>query len=50
MAKTHGMNLQAVAGRVKSVDRRTVRDKALTILRIEGFDFSILVWEAEVPA
>jgi single-stranded DNA-binding protein len=44
------MNIQVVAGRVKRVDRRAVRDKALTILWIEGFDFSILVWEAEVSA
>lgn len=50
MAKVNGMNIEVVAGRVKSVDKRTVRDKALTILRIEGFDFSVLVWEAEVPA
>jgi len=48
MAKVNGMNIEVVAGRVKSVDKRTVRDKALTILRIEGFDFAILVWEAEV--
>ena len=50
MAKVNGMNIEVVAGRVKSVDKRTVRDKTLTILRIEGFDFSVLVWEAEVPA
>jgi len=50
MAKANGMNIQVVAGHVKRVDKRTVRDKALTILRIEGFDFSILVWEAEVSA
>ena len=50
MAKVNGMNIEVVAGRVKSVDKRTVRDKALTILRIEGFDFAILVWEAEVSA
>ena len=50
MAKANGMNIQVVAGRVKRVDRRTVRDKALTILRIEGFVFSILVWEAEILA
>ena len=48
MAKANGMNIQVVAGRVKRVDKRTVRDKDLTILRIEGFDFSILVWEAEI--
>jgi single stranded DNA-binding protein len=50
MAKVNGMNIEVVAGRVKSVDKRTVRDKALTILRVEGFDFAILVWEAEVSA
>ena len=50
MAKVNGINIEVVAGRVKSVDKRTVRDKALTILRIEGFDFSVLVWEAEVSA
>ena len=50
MAKVNGMNIEVIAGRVKSVDERTVRDKALTILRIEGFDFSVLVWEAEVSA
>ena len=50
MAKVNGMNIEVVAGRVKSVDKRTVRDKALTVLRIEGFDFAILVWEAEVSA
>jgi len=48
VAKVNGMNIEVVAGRVKSVDKRTVRDKALTILRIEGFDFSVLVWEADV--
>jgi single-strand DNA-binding protein len=50
MAKANGMNIQVVAGRVKRVDQRSVRDKALTILWIEGFDFTILVWEAEVAA
>jgi single stranded DNA-binding protein len=50
MAKVNGMNIEVVTGRVKSVDKRTVRDKALTILRVEGFDFAILVWEAEVSA
>ena len=50
MAKVNGMNIEVVAGRVKSVDERTVRDKALTILRIEGFDFSVLVWEGDVSA
>jgi len=50
MAKVNGMNIEVVAGRVKSVDKRTVRDKALTILRVEGFDFAILVWEADVSA
>jgi single-strand DNA-binding protein len=48
VAKVNGMNIEVVAGRVKSVDRRTVRDRTLTILRIEGFDFSVLVWEADV--
>ena len=48
MAKVNGMNIEVVAGRIKSVDKRTVRDKALTILRIEGFDFSVLIWEANV--
>jgi len=50
VAKVNGMNIEVVAGRVKSVDKRTVRDKALTILRIEGFDFSVLVWEGDVSA
>ena len=50
MVKVNGMNIQVVAGQVSSVDRRTVRDKALTILRIAGFDFAILVWETDVAA
>ncbi|MBN1936695.1 MAG: single-stranded DNA-binding protein, partial [Anaerolineae bacterium] len=46
----NGMNIQVVAGRVKGVNKRIVRDKALTVIQVEGFDFSILVWEAEVSA
>ena len=46
MAKSNGMNLQVVAGRAERVTKRDVRDKALTIIRVEGFPFSVLVWEA----
>lgn len=44
----NGMNIQVVAGRVTGVNERTVRDKRLTLIQVAGFDFSILVWEAEL--
>ena len=45
----NGMNIQIVAGKAKSVNVRDVRDKKLTTIRVEGFPFSILVWD-EVEA
>jgi single-strand DNA-binding protein len=48
MAKANGINVQVVAGRIKSVKRREVRDKVLTSLWIEGYSFSVLVWNDDV--
>ena len=50
MAKANGINVQVVAGRVKSLKRREVRDKTLTSLWIEGYSFSVLVWNDDVEA
>lgn len=50
MAKAHGMNLQVVAGRVKRVSTRTVKERTLTSLWIEGFNFALLAWDANVEA
>jgi single-strand DNA-binding protein len=50
MAKAHGMNLQVVAGRVKRVSTRTVKERTLTSLWIEGFGFALLAWDANVEA
>ena len=45
----NGMNIQIVAGKATSVKTRPVRDKTLTTIRVEGFPFSVLVWnEVEV--
>ena len=41
----NGMNIQVVAGKAKSVNTRDVRDKKLTTIRVEGFPFSVLVWD-----
>jgi single-strand DNA-binding protein len=41
------MNLQVVAGRVKRVSTRTVKERTLTSLWIEGFGFALLAWDTE---
>jgi single-strand DNA-binding protein len=46
MAKAHGMNLQVVAGRVKRVSTRTVKERTLTSFWVEGFGFALLAWDA----
>ncbi len=50
MAKSNGMNIQVAAGRVKRVHTQTVKERALTSLWIEGFDFALLVWDAGGPS
>ena len=42
--KANGMNIQIVAGRVKSIKQRDVEDKTLTSIWIEGYSFAVLVW------
>lgn len=48
MAKAHGMNIQIVAGLVTRIGTRTVKERTLTSLWIEGFDFTLLAWDTEV--
>ena len=48
--KINGMNIQVVAGQVTRIDRREVRDRTLTTIRLKAFDFSILVWNRDVEA
>ena len=50
MAKAHGMNLQVVAGRVKRVSARTVKERTLTSFWVEGFGFALLAWDTNVEA
>jgi len=42
------MNIQVVAGKATRVNTREIKERTLTTVWIEGFDFSILVWDNKV--